>query len=100
MPGFFTAKVMTKEQILSHFQLTSWDSAFIWLMRLKTVCSAKLINSSNILALDGKCRYSAASDTPTARAKDAMVILFPGLRSSSLASTSRICWRRVRLTGE
>ena len=43
-------------------------------MRANSVSSAKLSSASNILLLEGKCRYSAASDTPTEASQPAVVM--------------------------
>ena len=65
------------------------------LMRLKSVSSIKAIRLSIIFAFDGKCLYSAASDTPTSLARAAVVMRFPGCCCSINAKASRICWRRL-----
>ncbi len=51
-------------------------------MRVKRVSSMNAIKPSNMRALLGKCRYSAASETPTSAANAAVVMRPPGLFAS------------------
>ena len=68
-------------------------------IRSKMVSSAKAIKASNILALLGKWRYNAASDTPTEAASFAVVNRAPGWDSSICARLVKISSRRFGFLG-
>ena len=91
MPGFFSAKVTSRVRMRWQRSAVLMSSWMMRLMRMNSVSSINLISPSNILALLGKWRYSAASDTPTSRASAAVVIRSPGPDSSIWASACRIC---------
>ena len=93
-PGFFSANPSRSERIVPQRVVASGMSSRMRVMRAKMLSSMKSISPSNMRALLGKWRYSAASETPTWRASAAVVIRLPLSSSSMMANACRICSRR------
>ena len=96
-PGLRSTKVMTNKIMSWQRWLASLCSCKIWLIRLNRVCSAYSISPSSILPLLGKCRYKAASETPTCLARAAVVMRPPGFDCNMMARAWRISSRRLDL---
>ena len=92
-PGLRSANTSNSMSIFSQRTAANCSSLRMILMRLKSVSSMNSMRPSNIFDLLGKCRYRAASETPTCLARPAVVIRLPWPASSIWARASNICWR-------